>query len=323
MRFMSAVILSVALPAIALASSPPMPVPRPVTVPEKTKVAAPEPAKTAAPEKAEGPAPRAVAKELFGRASNAAPLQARAIGTYAKGCLAGAVALPVDGENWQAMRLSRNRNWGHPNLIAMLERLAAKVPKISNWNGILVGDLAQPRGGPMLTGHASHQLGLDADVWLTPMPDRRLSREEREKISASMMVRTDRLDIDPANWTPGHMHVIKAAAQDPFVERVLVNAAIKKALCREADGDRGWLAKVRPYWGHDYHMHIRISCPAGNADCVKQDPVPGGDGCGKDLDYWFQKSIIDPPPPKEPPKPRPPLLMSDLPQACRDVLIAR
>jgi penicillin-insensitive murein DD-endopeptidase len=309
MRFILALGLALAVPAAAAASSPPLPVPRPAVTPPTTQAAL--------------PAPQTPAKELFGRVQGAAPMAARAIGTYAKGCLAGAVALPVDGENWQAMRLSRNRNWGHPDLIAMLERLAAKVPKVSHWNGILVGDLAQPRGGPMLTGHASHQLGLDADVWLTPMPDRRLSREEREKMSASMMVRRDRLDIDPQNWTPGHMHVIKAAAEDPVVERVLVNAAIKKALCREAGNDRAWLSTVRPYWGHDYHMHIRIRCPAGSAECKPQDPVPAGDGCGKELDYWFQESILRPPPPKEPPKPRPPLMMSDLPPACREVLIAR
>ena len=54
----------------------------------------------------------------------------------------------------------------------------------------------------MLTGHASHQVGLDANIWLTPMPDRQLSRNEREEMSATNMVRTDRLDIDPAVWTP-------------------------------------------------------------------------------------------------------------------------
>lgn len=306
---MTAAALTVALSSLA-AAAPPMPVPRPAEL-------------ASVPAKDPGPKPKDVAKNLFGQMRDAAPMRARAIGFYSKGCLAGAVALPVDGENWQAMRLSRNRNWGHPDLIAMLERLAAKVPQVAGWHGILVGDLAQPRGGPMLTGHASHQLGLDADVWLTPMPDRRLSREEREKMSASMMVRKDRLDIDPANWTPSHLHVIKAAAEDPKVERVLVNAAIKKALCREAGNDRAWLAKVRPYWGHDYHMHIRISCPAGSPDCKAQDPVPAGDGCGDDLDYWFRPAIVSPPPPKEKPKPKPPLTMADLPPACREVLIAR
>ncbi|MDP1906759.1 MAG: penicillin-insensitive murein endopeptidase, partial [Hyphomicrobium sp.] len=71
------------------------------------------------------------AKELFGKMKEGAPMVARSFGFYSKGCLAGAVALPIDGPTWQAMRLSRNRNWGHPELIAMLERLANKVPQIA------------------------------------------------------------------------------------------------------------------------------------------------------------------------------------------------
>jgi penicillin-insensitive murein endopeptidase len=268
------------------------------------------------------PKPGAPAKELFGRKAEPAPLAARAIGFYAKGCLAGAVALPVDGKTWQVMRLSRNRNWGHPSLIQFLERFSAKVPQVAGWLGILVGDLSQPRGGPMLTGHASHQVGLDADIWLTPMPTHTFSRDEREQLAATMMVREDRRDIDPAAWTPGHLKVVKAAAQDSLVERVLVNAAIKKALCREAGNDRGWLNKVRPYWGHDFHMHVRIRCPADSPTCKPQDPVPAGDGCGKDLDWWFQESILHPQPAVKPAKPKPPLTMADLPPECRSVLIA-
>src|ERR1700678_4338691 len=148
------------------------------------------------------------AKELFGRETKPVPLAARSIGGYAKGCLAGATALPINGPTWQVMRLSRNRNWGHPHLIAFLERLAQNAKKVG-WNGLLVGDLSQPRGGPMLTGHASHQVGLDADIWLTPMPDRMLSREERELMSATMVVRDDRLDVDPNLWTHAHTEVIR------------------------------------------------------------------------------------------------------------------
>ena len=90
-------------------------------------------------------------------------------------------------------------------MIALVKRLAAKAHKDAGWPGILVGDIAQPRGGPALSGHASHQIGLDADIWLTPMPDRKLSREEREEMSAVMMVREDRLDIDPKVFTPAHV----------------------------------------------------------------------------------------------------------------------
>jgi penicillin-insensitive murein endopeptidase len=319
MRLGIALTSALLVASVAAAAPVPMPVPRP---------AIDGPAKTAATPNAEAAKPplnekAKPAKELFGGVREAAPMAARAIGFYSKGCLAGAVALPVDGTTWQVMRLSRNRNWGHPNLIKLLERLSAKAPKIAGWNGLLVGDLAQPRGGPMLTGHASHQVGLDADVWLTPMPDRRLSREERETLSATMIVRPDRRDVDANVWTPGHLQMIKAAAEEKIVERIFVNAAIKKALCREAGNDRAWLEKVRPYWGHDYHMHIRIRCPEGNTDCKPQDPIGAGDGCGSDLDYWFQDAILFPPPPKEPPRPKPPLTMSDLPPACRQVLIAR
>ncbi|MCK0209193.1 penicillin-insensitive murein endopeptidase [Starkeya koreensis] len=262
------------------------------------------------------------AKQVFGALKTPAPLEARAIGFYSKGCLAGAEALPVNGRTWQAMRLSRNRNWGHPELVAFLERFSAKVPTVSSWPGILVGDMAQPRGGPMLTGHASHQIGLDADIWLTPMPKREFTNEEREKVSATMIVRPDRLDVDPKVWTPSVLAVIRAAAQDSEVERVLVNAAIKKALCRDATGDRSWLQKVRPYWGHDYHMHVRIGCPAGSPDCRAQDPVTPGEGCGKELDWWFSDANLHPKPPKEPPKPKPPMLMKELPEACRQVVVA-
>src|SRR4029077_16357819 len=161
--------------------------------------------------------PKLGAKELFGRKLLPAAMPTRVVGFYAKGCVAGAQALPINGETWQVMRLSRNRNWAHPDMVALLERLAAKVHKDAGWPGILVGDMSQPRGGPMFTGHASHQVGLDADIWLTPMPDRRLSRNEREEMSAVMMVRPDRLDVDTKVFTSGHLAVIRAAALESTV----------------------------------------------------------------------------------------------------------
>ena len=267
--------------------------------------------------------PKLGAKELFGRKVLPAAMRTRVIGFYAKGCIAGAEALPINGESWQVMRLSRNRNWAHPDLVALLKRLADKAHKDAGWPGILVGDMSQPRGGPMLTGHASHQVGLDADIWLTPMPNRQLSRNEREEMSAIMMVRADRLDIDPKAWTPNHLAVIRAAAQEPSVQRIFVNAAIKKALCREAKGDRNWLSKVRPMYGHDYHFHLRIKCPPGSSECESQPEPSADEGCSAgDLAYWFKDSTIHPKPPKVPPKPKPPMTLAQLPAACRQILAA-
>ena len=259
------------------------------------------------------------AKALFGRATQAAPLEPEPIGFYSRGCLAGAQALPFDGPQWQAMRPSRNRNWGHPELIRFIERFAPAAAQASGWHGILVGDLAQPRGGPMLTGHASHQLGLDADIWLKPMPVQRMSRTEREEISSIKVVRTDRLDIDPAVWTPGHLAVLRTAAQDPQVQRIFVNAAIKRALCRSSKGEP-WLHKMRPEHGHDYHFHVRLLCPGGATKCAAQDPTPEGDGCDASLDWWFTDEALHPKPSGIPP---PPLTLVKLPPECRRVLEAK
>jgi penicillin-insensitive murein DD-endopeptidase len=265
--------------------------------------------------------PSTPARELFARKTTPVPGPAKSIGFYSHGCLSGAVALPIDGPDWQVMRLSRNRNWGNPKLIAFIERVAAKA-KQAGWPGLLIGDMSQPRGGPMLTGHGSHQIGLDVDIWLTPMPDHTLSREEREFMSATQIVREDRLDVDPKVWTPAHIALIRTVAQDTAVERIFVNAAIKKALCREAgSSDRGWLDKVRPWWGHDYHMHIRLYCPPDSPHCEPQPPPTEGEACGHALDYWFAPGRLHPVP-TGPEAPKHNMTMAALPAACRQVLKA-
>jgi penicillin-insensitive murein endopeptidase len=266
--------------------------------------------------------PSTAAKELFARRTLPADMSARSIGFYSRGCLAGGKAIAIDGDAWQVMRLSRNRNWGHPAMISTVERIARQAKAEGVWPGLLVGDISQPRGGPMLTGHASHQIGLDADIWLTPMPNRTLSRQEREEMSATDMVRADRRDINPKNWTPAHVQILRIAAQQPGVERILVNAAIKKAVCRDARGDRRWLSKVRPFWGHNYHFHIRIACPANDPACRAQEPPPTDEGCGSALDWWFTDEVLNPKPNQNWKRP-PPLTMAQLPNECRVVLNAR
>jgi penicillin-insensitive murein endopeptidase len=259
------------------------------------------------------------AKELFARKPLPTHSTPRAIGFYAHGCLAGGEALPITSPTWQVMRLSRNRYWGHPNLVRFLKHLSENAAK-AGWPGLLVGDMSQPRGGPMFTGHTSHQVGLDADIWLRPMPDRELTRAEREEMSATNVVAADRKDVDRAIWTPAHVGLIRAAAEAPEVERIFVNAAIKKALCRDAGTDRAWLSKVRPYYGHDYHFHVRISCPADSHECEKQPPQPPGEGCGKELDWWFTDKVLRPQPSTEPSKPGKQMTMAKLPAACRQVV---
>jgi penicillin-insensitive murein endopeptidase len=271
-----------------------------------------------------------IAKDIFG--SMTLPNQGKpaSVGFYAKGCLSGAVAIPTDGPTWQAMRLSRNRRWGNPLLIGLLERFSRDAARHDGWNGLLLGDISQPRGGPMKSGHASHQIGLDADIWLTPMPNRTLTPNERETISARSMLKPNAfLTVDDRVWTPSHARVIMRAASYPEVERIFVNPAIKKKLCQTWTGDRSNMGKVRPYYGHDYHFHIRMHCPPGATYCKAQAPVADNDdGCGKSLAWWFTKepwAQSKPKPnakPPKPPKPPKPVMVSDLPQACTAVLAA-
>jgi penicillin-insensitive murein endopeptidase len=268
------------------------------------------------------PAASPTAQEQFGAMKWPAGLPGPSvIGSYTRGCLARAQALPLDGGHWQVMRPSRNRYWGHPSLISFVERLSDNASK-RGWHGLLVGDLGQPRGGPASSGHASHQIGLDVDIWLTAMPARRYSDAERETTQALSMLKnpSSRVQVDRKLFTPSQAMLIKQAARFDEVVRIFVNPAIKVALCRSAGRDRTWLGKVRPWRGHDEHMHVRLRCPQGETMCQQQDPPPDGDGCGEELASWMRSTDWLP---GNGPEPVPaPVPMNALPDACVQVIQA-
>ena len=260
------------------------------------------------------------AKKLFGAKSAPSSQPAAAFGSYAKGCLAGAAQLPETGQTWQAMRLSRNRNWGHPDTIDFIKRLSAFAATQPGWNGLYVGDISQPRGGPMLTGHASHQMGLDADIWMLPPKSLSLNAAQRESISSISMRKANGAYVN-SSWTRAHHEILKAAAKDPRVARIFVFPGAKVQMCNDEKGDRAYLRKIRPWYGHHYHFHVRLTCPSGIAGCVNQTPPPAGDGC-EDARQW-QANILNPPPPNPnapAPKPKRELLLADLPAQCKAVL---
>jgi penicillin-insensitive murein endopeptidase len=260
------------------------------------------------------------AKQLFGAKSGPSAQSPLPLGTYNKGCVAGAAQLPETGPTWQAMRLSRNRNWAHPETVDYIQDLSRKAAQLPGWQGVYVGDLSQPRGGPMLTGHASHQIGLDADIWLRPGTNMTLSTADRENISSISMQRAKGAYTNE-NWTRQHHELLKAAASDPRVARIFIFAGAKVQMCKDAKGDRRWLQKIRPWYGHHYHFHVRLACPRGARGCIDQAPPPGGDGCD-DAQTWVN-SILNPPPPNPNPparKPKRELVMADLPSQCSAVL---
>lgn len=260
------------------------------------------------------------ARDLFGAATIAAPMNAMAIGGYSAGCLAGGTQLAPDGPNWQAMRPARNRAFGHPDTIAFIERLAADAARLAGWPGLLVGDISQPRGGPAAGGHVSHQTGLDIDIWFMPMPDQRMSAEERTSLSAVSLLRRGTREVDPEHWDDRLTGLLRIAATDPLVARIFVHPGIKAQLCEAAGADREWLRVVRPWYGHDHHFHVRLACPEGEATCIPQEPPPEGDGCGAELDWWLGPEPCRPADP--PATPAAPLTLADLPPACATVLAA-
>ncbi|WP_316012915.1 penicillin-insensitive murein endopeptidase [Roseobacter sp. HKCCA0434] len=263
------------------------------------------------------------ARQLFGAVEDGSGGVAEPFGSYARGCMAGAMQLAETGPSWQAMRLSRNRNWGHPEMIAFIERLGEAAQQEAGWAGIYVGDISQPRGGPMLTGHRSHQMGLDADIWMLPPERLNLTRQERENIS-SISVRTEDQRRINGNWTDGHLAVMRAAASDPAVARIFVAAAVKQEMCRVAGPeDTEWLRKIRPWWGHNYHFHVRLTCPAGAGACENQAPIPAGSGCDESLAWWTSDEALNPQPRDPnapPPTPRREYTLADLPTQCTGVL---
>lgn len=213
---------------------------------------------------------------------------ARPIGQYTSGCLAGGAELPLDGAGYQVMHPGRVRYFGHPDLVSFIGDLGNAL-RAAALGDLMVGDLSQPRGGPAPGGHSSHQTGLDVDLWYW-LPDaankRTLTREERETTKARSVLDPKTQTIGKP-WSARVLTMLHKTADDGRVERIFVHPIIKRDACAVSEkDDRAWLRKVRPWFGHDDHFHVRLECPAGATDCVVQAPVPAGDGCAE-LDWWF------------------------------------
>ncbi|MBE0552448.1 MAG: penicillin-insensitive murein endopeptidase [Rhodobacteraceae bacterium] len=275
----------------------------------------------------------ALANQLFGAKDAPSQQNPMPIGSYAKGCAAGLVELPETGPTWQAMRLSRNRNFGQPVMIEFLKDLSVAATQVG-WLGLYIGDISQPRGGPMTSGHASHQIGLDADIWWLRPRSLSLSGKERENISSIPVRSADQRSVTE-NWTRDRRALLKAAASDARVDRIFVAAAVKIEICKTATTkDKKWLQKIRPVAGHDTHFHVRLKCPKGAKLCETQKPTVselsnGGNGCDDTLMWWVSEDYLNPKPSKKPKKteddaPRKKgsreYTMADLPGQCKDVL---
>jgi penicillin-insensitive murein endopeptidase len=212
---------------------------------------------------------------------------ALAIGTCSCGCLQGAAMLPASGRGYEVLHLARNRRFGHPSLVAFVQRLARAAWQ-EKLGLVVVGDLSQPRGGPTPSGHRSHQTGLDADIGYLAPPGAhpRLSARMRERLAPPAVVDA-RTHQKTAAWTPKSMKLLALAAADPAVDRIFVDPGIKKLVCNDPSTAKApWQGRLRPWWNHHDHFHVRLKCPTDSPLCVPQDPPPN-DGCGASLAWWF------------------------------------
>lgn len=210
---------------------------------------------------------------------------ARVIGLYSAGCLEGARKLTLDGPGFSFMRTSRNRYYAHPDMESYLHALAANLRR-QNLPLLLVGDVSPPRGGPMATGHNSHQGGLDVDLWLM-MRAKRPTAAQKESLSAPLYVK-ERKSLR-SNWSSTQVKLIATAAEFESVNRIFVAPAIKKYFCDHFP-KAPWLYRIRAWWGHEEHLHVRLNCPIDSPLCQNQTPLnPADPGCGDELAWWFSK----------------------------------
>lgn len=243
-----------------------------------------------------------------------APGPAAAIGGPSNGCIAGAERLPTTGVGFVSIRRHRNRYYGHPDTVRLVHDLGRALSHRTDAL-MMVGDLSQPRGGRMPTMHRSHQNGMDVDIWFDLAGSARTANGRHpEKQDPKGMVAPGGRNLGQG-WGKHQRFLLKTTAEDPRVDRILVNPAIKRALCRSEKGSRKWLRKLRPWWGHDAHFHVRLKCPKGSPHCRQQAPPPAGDGCDKSLAWWFSEEARTPS--KKPKKKRPP---RPTPAACKALL---
>ncbi len=174
------------------------------------------------------------------------------------------------------MRLSRNRNWGHPQ--------PDRLPRAAVEAGAADQRLAGPprrrhRAAARRTDDHRPRLAPDrprcrrvADPDARPPAQRAPSARRCRRPN---MVRPDRLDIDPNVWTPAaHSRSCAPYRRSPRWRAFSSTRRSRRRSAARPGGDRAWLTKIRPMFGHNYHFHIRLACPTGEEGCADQDPPP-------------------------------------------------
>ncbi len=244
--------------------------------------------------------------------------QSESIGTYNNGC----ILYPAELEKsdiYKLPRLARGNNYGNPALTDFLEDYAYRIKEMTG-KQLLIADLSKNNGGPTLMLHSSHQTGLDADIWYRLYSQKQnLSQTDIEDLKPIDMVSKDGSTMGEL-WSSENEEILKTFAQNDKIERIFVNPIIKKNFCTKFKSE-DWQKKIRPWWGHNEHFHVRLKCPDNSPDCTMKGQAIKDDGCGKDLDWWFSEEAKLPKSKKEAEgKISEEELFEKLPERCKPIL---
>ncbi len=231
----------------------------------------------------------------------------QAVGSYAKGTLIHDSTLALQGEGFVKLFVPRSRWYATSDLVGVIGYIASEMTtRFPNHERLQIGDVSQHGGGP-ISGHASHMIGLDADFAYFNVSQREQDPQDVSGFKTSY-VQNGKItkDFDIArNFTA--MRVLVGTGR---VNRIFVNEVVKKAICdysktlgpdpTPVDPKLAsipvTLRRLRPWEGHDDHMHLRLTCPKASPRCVPQEEPPVGDGCADVLNQnvdWDQLSIIE------------------------------
>lgn len=225
-------------------------------------------------------------------------------GSYTSGCITNAETLPLEGAGYEVVNPYRNRYHAHPSLTRLIKTLGmwAQSNKLGK---VIIGDIAQPAGGPLTGAHKSHQIGLDADIRMHLLtPGKTIANKNNFNSTDVVTCQAQKnkflkYKFHADRWPISSTQLLQRLASEDTVERIFVSAGIKKHLCESFPDNPEWLRKVRPEWGHTGHLHVRLRCPMGMPSCDGQSPVfrdPSDKtevGCdGNDYKAWFQASNL-------------------------------
>lgn len=205
------------------------------------------------------------------------------IGYYSSGKLKDADSIVDRGVHIHKLFTQRGRFFAADVMMDTISDAADWVKnEYPDAEPLQVGDIANRTGG-VLKEHGSHQNGLDADiVYLTK--NKKLQATNAPFWQEEFVIKgvvTANLDIERS------LNLFRYLIMNQPVERIFVDAAIKKAFCTYAKKNnltadpeyKETLRRLRVEALHTNHFHMRLYCPKTDTACKSQAAVPAGTGC--------------------------------------------